>query len=65
MPSLGAAEIVLCAGIAVVAFFGPLSALVLIVLGRTPCPRCAKRIPKRSRVCPRCRRDLPEGWASR
>ena len=51
MPSLGAAEIVLCAGIAVVAFFGPLSALVLIVLGRS--------------AGTRCRRDLPEGWASR
>lgn len=65
MPSLGVAEIVLCAGIAIVAFFGPLSALVLIVLGRRPCPRCAVRIPKRARVCPRCRGALAEGWSSR
>lgn len=65
MPSLSAAEIILCAGVAIVAFFGPLSALVLVLFGREACPRCHARIPKRSAVCPRCRRDLPLGWARR
>ena len=65
MPSLGAAEILLCAGIAIVAFFAPLSALVLMIFGREACPRCHQRIPKRSTACPKCRRELPVGWASR
>lgn len=63
MPNLGAGELILCCGIATVVFFGPLSALVLILLGRARCPACHARIPKRSRACPRCRRDLPEGWS--
>lgn len=65
MPSLSAAESILCFGIVVVAFFGPLSALVLVIFGRAACPRCHQRIPRRSAVCPKCRRDLPLGWAQR